>query len=572
MLNVRLPDLTFPDVKLGANETPWDMRPLLYKGGAKVLVNKVAGMIDAGELGPPLVERIELVEKIHEEIRSSLTEGGSKETATTKFYSLRAFIGWADSAAQPLSLDTVASIYVHWSDHLLHRVRVVKDLSEATAYHSGMTVGSVLDDVLERGSSIIKTTRLTRPPRKRRFRGVEADKQNLQETFAFGYMLLDIMDGLSLDSLWGPLPVRIPLRTREELVEWSGLVSPEQLRWANPESRSHRHKAKESVRVRANYEADRTLRTRYPLVNLRIEAELLFFISQTGMNLAQANQLKVRHFSYSSTIDGYLVRDYKHRRKGEVLFEIFAEYKSLFERYLAWRKAVFPGDSDGLLFPLVRKGGRAEDTVPHINRIRQICKRLETQFISPSQLRNTRINWLLRRSGDADLTAEQAQHTKQTLIRVYEEPSLQRTMTEVVRYWQATDPSITPPAPGVCTGSPMSVDGIPPGATQPDCIRPSGCLWCKHHRDVDSLDYIWSVSSFRHLKNLELAKYHPPQKENWPTHPALFAIERLSDKLRWFQHSNNMRREWVEESLARVEEGDFHLAWCDLIRSVEGGI
>lgn len=569
MRDVRLPDLTFPDVKQGKSETPWDLRPMLYKGGAGALTNKVAVMIAAGKLGPPLVERIELVEKIHEEIHAALTAGGRKETANASITHLRVFFKWADSAGNSLRLDTVARIYVHWSDHLLHRVRVTKGLSEESAYNAGRTVGGMLDKVLERGSSIIKTTRLATPPRRRRVRSVEADKQNLQETFAFGYMLLDTMDGLSLDSLWGALPVRIPLRTGQELVEWSGLQSLEKLRWTNPQTADQRHYAKLAAQIRSNYEADRTLRTRSSLANLRIEAELLFFISQTGMNLAQAHQLKIRHFSYSSTIDGYLVRDYKHRRKGAVLFEIFADYKALFERYLAWRKAVFPDDPDGLLFPLLRKGGRAEATAPHINRIRQICRRLGTRFILPTQLRNTRINWLLRRSGDVDLTAEQAQHTKQTLIRVYEEPSLQRTMTEVVRYWQFADPIITPPAPGVCTGSPMPVDSIPPGATQPDCIRPSGCLWCEHHRDVDSLDYIWSVSSFRHLKSLELAKYHPPQKENWPTHPALFAIERLSDKLRWFQHSNAGRRGWVEESLARVEEGDFHPAWYGLIQSVE---
>lgn len=572
MRDVRLPDLRFPDVKLGVNETPWDLRTLLYKGGAGALANKVVGMIEAGKLGSPLVERIELVEKTYEEIRAALAAGGSKETANTSITSLRGFFKWADSAGHSLSLDTVASIYVHWSDYLLHRVRVIKNMLLGTAYHLALIVGSLLDKVLERGSPIIKITRLTRPPRRRSIRGVEADKQNLQETFEFGYMLLDIMDGLSLDSLWGGLPVRIPLRTGQELVEWSGLPSPERLRWANPQNAKDRHKAKESLQLRSNYEADRTLRTRFPLANLRIEAELLFFISQTGMNLAQAHQLKIRHFSYSSTIDGYLVRDYKHRRKGEVLFEIFADYKVLFECYLAWRKAVFPDDSDGLLFPLVRKGGRAESTAPHINRVRQICRRLGTRFIPPSQLRNTRINWLLRRSGDVDLTTEQAQHTKQTLIRVYEEPSLQRTMSEVVRYWQSADPIITPPAPGICTGSPMPVDSTPLGATQPDCIRPSGCLWCEHHRDVDSLDYVWSVSSFRYVKSLELAKYHPPHKAHLPTHPALFAIERLSDKLRWFKHSNAVRKGWVEESLARVEEGGYHPTWSDLIQSMEGGI
>ena len=572
MHEVNLPDLTFPDVALGIKVTPWDLQPLLYKGGAGALANKVAGLIAAGKLGPPLVERIELIEKIHEEIRAALTAGGSKETALASISTMRHFVKWADSAGHSLSLGTVTKIFVHWTDHLLHRIRVVKDLLQQSAYTTVRTVGGILDKVLERGSPIITTTRITKVLKKKRVRGVKADKQNLQESFVFGYLLLDIMDGLSVDALWGGLPVHIPLRTGKKLLEWSGLSSTEKLRCANPETAGQRYYAKLSAQLRSNYETDRTLRTRYPLANLRIEAELLFFISQTGMNLSQAHQLKLRHFSYSSTIDGYQVRDYKHRRKGEVLFEIFADYKSVFERYLVWRRDVFPDDSEGLLFPLVRLGGRAADKAPSLSRIRKTCRKLGIQFIPPAHLRNTRINWILRRSGDVDMTAEQAQHSKQTLTRIYEEPNLQRTMTEVVRYWQSADPIIAPPAPGVCIGSPMPVDRIPPGATQPDCIRPSGCIWCEHHRDVDSLDYVWSVSSFRHLKTLELAKYHPPQKDNWPTHPTLFAIERLSDKLRWFQLSNTVRNGWVEELLARVEEDDYHPAWCDFIQSIEGDI
>ncbi|MCX7193924.1 MAG: site-specific integrase [Proteobacteria bacterium] len=571
MRDGQLPDLTFPFVKLGSRVAPWDLRPLLYKGGAAAHVTKVAALIATGKLGSPRVKRIELVEKIHEEILAAMTYGGSKNTAETSLLVFRYFFKWADSEGYSLTLNNVVRNYVRWSDHLLHRVRVTKDLLQMSAYTQARSLGSLLDKALERGRPIITSTRLTQPPSRKSARGVEADKQNLQDTFAFGHMLLDIMDGLTLDALWGKLPVRIPFRTGQELVEWSRLRPPEKKRLTNPQNRRQRLSIKSSTKIRSNYEADRTLRTRFSLANLRIEAELLFFIAQTGMNRAQAHQLKIRHFSYSSTIDGYQVRDYKHRRRGEVLFEIFSGYKALFENYLRWRKSVFPNDSNGLLFPLVRTGGRAEDKPPSWDRIKNSCKKLGIRFIPPSQLRNTRINWFLRRSGDTDLTAEQAQHSKQTLIHLYEEPNLHRTMTEVVRYWQAADPIIIPPAPGICTGSPMPVDNIQLGTTKPDCIHPSGCLWCEYHRDVDSFDYVWSASSFRHLKSIELVKYHPPQK-HLPTHPALYAIERLSDKLRWFQHSNDVRKGWVEESLARVEEGDYHPTWGELIQSIEDKI
>jgi integrase len=569
--DTRIPKLTFPDVKLGKRSTPLDLLPLLYMGGAGARAEKVAGMIASGELGNPLADRIELVKKIHEEIDTSLKRGGATSSAIVGITYLRFLFSFADSAGYSLNIDTVLSVYVHWSDHLIHRIRTVKDLEQRSAYNYGITVGTLLDNIFERGTPIITSTRLRAPNTKKRVRSVAADKQNLQDTFTFGYMLLDVMDGLSLDSVWGELPLRIQMRTGQELVEWSWMRSPVHLK-TNPQTPHEHFQQKQRDKRRAQYISDHTLKTRFPLVNLRIEAELLFFISQTGMNLAQAHQIKLRHFSYASTLNGYLVRDYKHRRQGEVLFEIYAEYKTIFERYLAWRKAVFPNDSDGLMFPLIRRGGRAEDKAPIFGRIKQTCKKLGMGFVVPSRLRNTRINWLLRRSGDDDMTAEQAQHSKQTLIRVYEEPSLQRTMTEVMRFWQTADPVMAPPSPGVCTGSPMPVDIIPHGATQPDCVRPSGCIWCEHHRDIDSHDYVWSISSFRYLKSLELAKYHPPQKENWPTHPALFAIERLSEKLHWFHQSNALRKGWVDESLSRIEEGEYHPSWCDLIQSVEAGL
>jgi len=571
MSNIPLPDLTLPTVKLGENETPWNLLPLLYKGGAKARVNKVLKMIDKGELGPPLYERFEIVKKIHEEIQATLVGGGSKETIRTLLDHIRNFFWWIDTTESSINLESVNDTYLRWTDHLLHRVSIKKDLSEGTSYNRGMMVGKVLDGVLERNSPIILTTRLHKPSNKKIAHDVIADKQNLEETIKFGYLLLDIMDGLSYEKVFGSLPVHIPLRNGQELIEWSLLQPITELKWNNPKTPQNCYYAKKlAIPRRAKYESDRTLRTRYPLVNMRISAEMLFFIAQTGMNLAQAHRLKLKHYSYISSLDGYQVRDFKRRRQGEVLFEIFADYKPIFERYLSWRKAVFPNNPEGLLFPLVRTSAPAEDTTPTLAIIKRACKQLGLNYISPRKLRKTRINWLLRRSGDIDLTSAQAQHTKQTLVDIYEEPSLHRTMTEVVRYWQIADPSITPPAPGICIGSPLAVKNKPQDATSPDCLSPSGCLWCEHHRDIDTMDYVWSISSFRHLKSLELAKYQQYKNGNQKNSPAFFAIERLSEKLRWFQQSNAVRKHWVEESLARIEEGDYHSDWNDVIAIEEG--
>lgn len=573
MLDLTLPNLMFPGVSLGRNETPWDLRPLLFKGGAAARVNRAADLIDAGILGSPVVERIGLVQKIHEEVKAALNGGGKKTTALAKVTSLRDLVSWADATGHPLNLDVIETTYLHWADHLLHRVRMVKDIKEISVYRLARQVGAILDKVLERASPILLSTRLTRPPKRRRVRSVQADKLNLAESFEFGHALLDIVDGLFLDAIWGPLPLRIMFRTGQQLEEWSGLIPPEKLRSSNPQNSVQRYNSKISARERTDYENDRTLRTRYSLVNLRIEAELLVFISQTGMNLSQAHQLKIRHYSYKSTIDGYEVRDYKHRRKGEVLFEIFSDYKEVFDRYLAWREVVFPSDLEGLLFPLVKRGGRAEDTAPKFSRVRGACKKLGLRFISSSLLRNTRVNWVLRRSRDHDLTSQQAQHSKETLARIYEEPSLQVAVVEIARFWQNNDPALQSPAPGICNGVPVPIADIPPGASQPDCIRPTGCLWCEHHRDLDSQDYVWSMASMRHLKIFAFKGFRPPVEGKTSQDPARYvemAIERLTAKLRWFSQSNEFRRAWVVEALARIDEAFYHPHWHYLVTALEG--
>ncbi|MDF5922749.1 hypothetical protein P4161_00020 [Pseudomonas aeruginosa] len=151
-----------------------------------------------------------------------------------------------------------------------------------------------------------------------------------------------------------------------------------------------------------------------------------------------------------------------------------------------------------------------------------------------------------------------AQHTVETLIRVYADPHPQIAMVEITRFHQQTDPSLSPPAPGRCvSATPEPVGEIPLNAPRPDCINAAGCLFCTQHRDIESEDHVWSLSSLRHLKSLELARYRPPSsgKQPIPKHPALLVIDRLTAKLRFFEESSEVRRHWVEEARARISEG-----------------
>lgn len=554
-----IPDLTFPRMKYGVRETPLDLKPLLYLHGAKADVRKVGQMIADGQLGNPRLDRVELVAKMHDMINGELVGGGSAFTTRNLVRHCRKLFQWAEDAGHEISLDSVQTVFFHWTDALDQRHRVSRKTKQVSAYTLGSDVGRVLDGVFDRPTPLIHLSRLRAPRRRPTAQGPQAEKQDLEKTFKFGHFLQDICDSLPIDVvLNGPLPVRIKLRDGGELVQWSRYNCR-----GNPEQ----YMLSEGFLA---YQSDGTLRTRYPLANLRIEAELLMFIGQTGMNVGQAHKLKLRNFSYHGYLDGYQVLDRKNRRGGEVLFEIFKEYQPHFERFLCWRRQLFP--KSDRLFPFVEQG-RSEEKDAQF-RLRTICKTLGTSFVTPRALRGTRVNWLLRRSGDPELTASMAQHSKEVLLANYDKGSLQRTMSESMRFWSQHDPVIARTesvAPGECNARPEQVPEIPKNAPKPDCIRPSGCLWCFHHRDIDSKDYVWSLACFRHLKIIEVSKRHSPRRPP-DDHPAQHAIDRTTEKLRWFDRSNAKRRAWTREAIALVEEGTYHQDWRRLIEELEGTV
>ena len=81
MRDFAMPDLTFPMVTYGKLETRWDLRVLLYKGGAKGNSRTVFTQMAAGELCRPMVERQELVKRIHEAMTARWVGCGTTITA-----------------------------------------------------------------------------------------------------------------------------------------------------------------------------------------------------------------------------------------------------------------------------------------------------------------------------------------------------------------------------------------------------------------------------------------------------------------------------------------------------------
>jgi hypothetical protein len=167
MHDLHIPDLTFPMIKYGKRETLWDLRPLLYMGGAGVNLRNVGNLLAKDALGNPIMSRLPLVEKLHDVIAGRLVGGRSRHTVRSNIDSLRKFYTWAEDAGRSLTLEMVESMYIDWTDHLLHRVRIVGDINILTVRMEAARVARMLDEVLDLRVGLLCKSRVRVPSSRR---------------------------------------------------------------------------------------------------------------------------------------------------------------------------------------------------------------------------------------------------------------------------------------------------------------------------------------------------------------------------------------------------------------------
>lgn len=554
-----------------------DLKRFLYRGAAGNNAHRdVDERIERGELGPPLSERLELLELIHTLIEDAPI---SPHTKLARYGQVSAFVQWVDLQADATRLTKVSakSLFVEYADHLRQRVRIAKDLKQTSAHSMLAVLAQVLGPIFDPDAplanrALLDLASIHKPKRSKRTRGVQADKQRLDYTFQFGHFLADICAALSSTAVGGPLPIEVSSDDGRKIIR----LVPTQLNCdLDIDKIQWEHSRQRARRVRAALPPDVDVNEARPsLVNLRIRAEMLIFIAQTGMNLSQAKDLLRAKYSWQVDDENYLVRSvYKARRQGIARFIVFRAYRDHFIRYLAWLDELKLSQRDDRLFPvLYTDQAPPAHALPSFDAIRRHCKALSIPYVGSRDLRRTRVNWLLRRSRDPDMTAEMAAHTTETLLRVYEEGDLQSASQEIGAYHAKTDPALSTSRPGpVCLkGDDVArpVSCTPKDAPQPDCVTPEGCLWCQHMRDVLSPDYCWRLTSHRHLKSLEAALFRPPTIK--PIHPGNLVIDRLNLKLEAIAARSAECAAWIENAEERIREGDYHPDWASLIEIVEG--
>jgi len=409
-----------------------------------------------------------------------------------------------------------------------------------------------------------------------RQQGKSSDKQNLEDTQIFGRFLVKVSESLTVDAIFGTLPVRVSLWDEKELVVLGGL------RTAGKVADSWNTK-----RARAAVPHDAVKRQdalshagRMALINLRIEAEYLIFIAQTGMNGAQALKLSSedKYRSRSVGDDTEYFREYKGRRGGEVVFRIFKEYRDRLEQYRTWLAELKQCglDDRGLLFPWLTKETRFDPAGQVISRecaaVRKYCKTLQIRHIAPAVLRKTRQNWLLRKINDPEIVAMMGAHSEETLLTIYEQPHHQTALSEISNYHAAYESKLKSPGPGPCVNEehrPVINPKAPASAPEPDCISPEGCLFCQHHRDVESADYVWQLTSHRELKQREIDRFVRSGRDQNKLHPAQATVTKLSEKLQLFMKRSEKCAEWVNRAEDDMRSGIHHPRWAGFIELEE---
>ena len=570
-----LPNLIIQHEKFNPSHHRYNLKRLLYKGSAGLDARFVFPKIENGELGEQLLDRLELLQEIKAHIETRLICGSSPKSMNSYLTSVVGFFKFIDQSHHLPKLSNLSSIYVEYSEYLFIGVHEKpRRLSMNTAYSYAASLsrlfGNILDIPVEQ--NLIQRTRLKYEETSKKAVSKSAEKQNLEDTFKAGAYLVDLIDGLTVESIFGELPLRIPIRSK--LIKQDNMVFAIGL-WPSVD-KSIETDVNKKTSIQKTYHRNAANRRkpvdslngtqRWYLVNLRVTAEFLVFIAQTGMNTTQAVALKRRRFAYKAAADdSFSVRAYKNRAGGEVLFTIYRSYKARLSKHLSFINYFFP-DSE-LLFPRFGINGESTVSVTQYDSLRSHLKLNQIPWIPPKTLRNTRVNWLLRRSGDEEITSEMAQHTKEVLKANYERPSQQRAMVETTRFWNQHDPirqcDLKEAPIGQCSGNPEPVDTKPASVVVPNCLSQSGCLWCKHHRDLDTADYVWSLCSMRHLKTIEATL--PTRKEI----PADVVIDRITEKLDAYRIMSDDRAQWVSEAELRIQECHYHTDWSPLIEFVE---
>jgi len=529
-----------------------DYRALLVKGLSSARKSSWP-RLDLIPASSSLKSRLPLVLELHAQGIQTYQNSGSTRSVMTEFNILRNFYSFCDALNADPTVSNVVELFLKWSDERS------KSKSPSHHYSSATRVAKVLSQAsdIPREKFVIPA-RLRKPSKAPKIYGSHREL-SMESELAFCRMLLSLSKALTKNAIEGPLPLIVEVAADVKIEFWAGLPKTNALRC-------------QESRARLDLRREGTVGRRYALVNLKIECELLIFISQTGMNAAQAFSLACSDLAYESSGDGYAVRPvYKSRRKGGVIFEIHKSYRRVLDNYLRWRTEVC-AKGEKRLFPFINRANDPTRTEASYYGLKRVLAGTPIVFFGARHLRSIRANWLLRATNSPQITASMNQHSVGVLLESYVVPSHSVATREITNFWSERAPGKTSVGPGVCGRIPEQAQGAT-DAFQPDCRTAIGCLFCSNNRDEYSQDHAWSLATYRYLRVLELSSYGPAFKQGGmlvrEAPSAEAALAAVSKRLESMAGFDSTAAAWVEEAHSRVREGDYHPKWSILVRSAE---
>lgn len=536
--------LTFDSVTYGEERIPLTLEPCLYLNGAGCHAKNFVRCQREGSLGDVIEARRPLIYALHSILNGIVSTGRSPATLKLGVGRVRDFYTYSDSYGLNPTMANACTLYCGWVKSMYKKIKT-NGIKESGCYGAASGMATLLGDATSLGRDyFILRANLKAPKKSNDFPAI--DKQSLRVTMLFIADLMDIRESLGIDAFQKTLPVNLRLSDGTTMDLYGGL---------NQHAKHKPHKL-----------ADTAMRVRYSIYNIRAELELFLFISQTSMNLSDAAKLEAQDFKYYDVGEKFEARAYKGRKKGEVIFTAYSEYKPYFVEFLSFRKELAIGERTAKIFGKLPQPGKVVSDNPNPRALINLMKNLQRPMVVATELRKVRLNWLARRAGDPLVAAEIGQHDLSTFNRSYARPHHQTAATEWTNYFRNHAELKRAAFEGQCNGAPIPIQDIPDTIDKPNCKNQNLCIFCLNYKGIKTYSYIWSLISYKVLRERERLL---TLKSNGDVSGLDSTIERIEKIIISFEAAGKRCGAWLTKAVQQIGGGNFHPRWSGFIQLME---
>lgn len=552
-----IPDLTFPMMRYSSLHVPHDLRVFLYVGASSLTEREAHRQLSEGVLEDPSVERLELVEGLHDFLSCVVIGGRSERTFRAHYKSLKGFFAYVDVVGYQVNIYNVEGVFIAWANGVSQRLQR-SEISKNTASYWVSKVAKSLEDILGiTSTALLKKTRLGKTKSQDSNFSVSAKHKTFDETREFVSDLLDLIALLSQGEALSMLPLRLTTALSDKV----------DINRGGSGRNFTANKSSESELVleikEGNSKSERTF------MNLRLLCELHYFIFYTGTNLEDAKKLDLANIKGWTEESGRRYRTYKERKGGSVNYKVYEKFVAHFEAFLEFRSQVVFRRPSSRLFPFIKDDNVNQSDVFHASSLRLLLQRLGRPYISPSAIRTYLLNDVFEYAESAKLAAGVGQHNVHTFVKSYMRPKLEVAATQWTQFFATVEEELNAIAPGRCSSSiPVKIVTLEHLGAEPNCSNSAGCLFCEQYRGVISFDYIWSLLSYRKVKNNE-GFVDVGMASNSALSSVQAVLLRIDQIVEEFRGVSSAAEEFYLDALSRCADSDHHPKWAGYLEIMD---